>query len=517
MYPNIASLQEDANIKEGEINLLTNAAAPIVLVEQNEKQLSEIKTQLIAPNLNKLGVMIPYAPIFKLIAEAVGKPMIATSGNLSSAPITYKDEEAITKLSAFADVIVTNNREIINPQDDSVAQLIKGKLNLVRRSRGYAPSYFGPVPKEIYEGVVAMGADLKATVAISHHKQWYVSQFLGNQEQFESQDVYQKVMNHLLHLSGVNPGCILVDKHPMYFTSQLGRTWSEVRHVPLVTIQHHEAHFAAVLQENDLMNNVSPVMGVVWDGTGYGLDGNSWGGEFFEYDADNIHRAFHLGYVPLLLGDKMAREPRIAALAFCHGQLEYADDLLRAKSSKKEFELYTKMLDQPQIFTSSMGRLFDAVASLLGLCDKSTYEGEAAMYLQHLASTEKSIEDNVYSIKLEDKTISTSLMLKEIMKELEDGVSKSMIAFKFHGTLVEMINCVAQKMKCRNIAFSGGVFQNSLLVELIEERLINFKLYFHKELSPNDENISFGQLAHYHMQCRKLKENAGTYEVPDRI
>ncbi len=517
LYSDIASLQQDVNIEEDEINLLTSEAAPIVLVELKQNPLNKIKTSIIAPNLNKLGVMIPNAPLFKLIAKEFGKPLIATSGNLSGAPITYKNNEAIQQLAAFADLIITNDREIVMPQDDSVAQMINGRLNLVRRSRGYAPSYFGSTPEDQIDGVIAMGADLKASIAISQSNQWYVSQFLGNQEQFESQEAYHKVLHRLIHLSGVKPSCILVDKHPMYFTCEFGNTWSGELNIPLVTIQHHEAHFAAVLQENDLMNSTSRVLGVVWDGTGYGTDGNSWGGEFFEYNLDTIHRVNHLGYVPILVGDKMAKQPRISAFAFCHTQLAFAGDLLKQKFLKKEYELYAKMVGQSQQFTSSIGRLFDAVASLLGLCNKSSYEGEAAMYLQHLATTVTTSIGDSYLIKIEGESISTHLMIQEILKEIKEGVPKNKIAWRFHLTLVEMIRTIAQKSGYKQIAFSGGVFQNSLLIELIEKRLTNFNLYFHKELPSNDENISFGQLAHYHMTQRKLRQTTKSYEVSDRI
>ena len=502
MYPSREILECDANISNTEWGLMSRASSPIVLVET--KKNSQIQMGLIAPGLNKIGVMLPYAPLFKLISDDFGKPLVATSGNVSGAPIIYKDEDALSSLNAFADVIVNHNREIVIPQDDSVVQVVNEKSFLLRRSRGFAPSYFGPTPNVVFDGVIAMGADIKSSIGISNHGQWYVSQFLGNQESYESQIAYDKVFQHLIHLTGTKPACILADQHPGYYTTQKGNDLAKEAGLPIVSIQHHEAHFAAVLQENNLIDANEPILGVIWDGTGFGSDGNSWGGEFFEYDQYTISRVSHLGYVPVLLGDKMAREPRLSAMAFS-GQRE-VHNFVRDKFSPKEFELYSKMLNKPELFTSSMGRLFDAVASLLGLCDVSTYEGEAALYLQNLAATAKTEINEGYPIQRDDDSILTAPIMDGIIKDMVRGDAKNQIALKFHLTLVSMIQTVACKKNYKKIAFSGGVFQNGLLLELIVQGLSDFKLYFHQELSPNDENISFGQLAHFHLHQRKLKQ-----------
>ncbi len=499
MYPNMVVLKVDLIPSSEEERLLQTPESPIVLIECDRAASTAIAKQQIAPGLNKIGVMMPYAPLLKLIADDFGRPLIATSGNISGAPITYNDEDALSLLSDFADLIVTHNRVIIVPQDDSVVQVVKEKSILLRRSRGYAPSYFGPMPGGIKDGVIAMGSDLKGSIGMSHEGQWHVSQFLGNQESYEAQLAYDKVLQHLLHLTGVKPTYILVDQHPGYYTTQKGKSWADEMKMPVFPIQHHEAHFAAVLQENNLIESDDPVLGVIWDGTGHGSDGNSWGGEFFEYSNYKISRTCHLDYVPLLAGDKMAREPRLSAMAFCARHKE-AGNLLQNKFSNDEYTLYTKMLNHPESSTCSMGRMFDAVASLLGLCDVSTYEGEAALYLQNLAETNKDELNDGYQVLLHNNSISTASIMAGIVSDILRGHSKSGIAMKFHLTLVGMIKLIATSKKYNEIAFSGGVFQNKLLIDLIVEGLGDFKLYFHKELPPNDENISFGQLAHFHLQ-----------------
>ncbi len=519
LYSDLAALKKDVHLSNNEEKLLLSEKSPIVLVKIKEKRASDIVVKSIAPNLRKIGVMLPYAPLLCLITdgisrynqEEVSKPLIATSGNISGSPIIYEDDEAINVLLNFADLIVTHNRQIVVPQDDSVVQLAGQKMVLLRRSRGYAPTYFGALPKNTMGGIVAMGADLKATFGISHHQQWVISQYLGNQETYEAQESYETVAQHLMQLTGVKPHLILVDQHPLYHTTQKGLDWAKRDNLKVVYIPHHEAHFAAVLQENDLIESETSVLGVIWDGTGYGSDGNSWGGEFFTYHNATIQRIFHLNYMPLIVGDKMAREPRISALAFCHKQLDVVDLFLSKKFSKNEYAVYTKMLNQPKLLTSSMGRLFDAVACLLGLIDKASYEGEAALYLQYLAENtygtsrynrEGARNAIPYAVVFNENTIDTDFIIKNILHDIQKSITTSKIALKFHLTLVQMIKSVAEKTNCRKIAFSGGVFQNSLLVQLIAHDLKDYDLYFHKELSPNDENIAFGQLAHYHIQQR---------------
>jgi hydrogenase maturation protein HypF len=310
-------------------------------------------------------------------------------------------------------------------------------------------------------------------------------------------------LNHLKELVDLKPKKILIDLHPEYFSSQEGQKLSEIEDIPLVQIQHHEAHFAAVLLENDLVDSDQKVLGVIWDGLGFGSDGNYWGSEFFTYSDNSITRIDHLPYAPLIAGDKMAKEPRIALFAFASDEL---DGSIQSKFSKVEWEIYSREKQKPKNLTSSMGRLFDAVASLIGLIDASTFEGQAAMYLEKLGFGNTVNSTSGYCTSFE--SFDVSRLLLKIENDLTQGIDLEEISFKFHLTLVEWIEHVALREEISNITFSGGVFQNALLIKLIRQNLgNNFNLYFHKHLSPNDENISFGQICHYHISARSKNQS----------
>jgi hydrogenase maturation protein HypF len=266
-------------------------------------------------------------------------------------------------------------------------------------------------------------------------------------------------------------------------------------------VQHHEAHFAAVLAENNLIKIKEKVLGVVWDGTGLGNDGNIWGGEFFVYKNNAVQRYSHLAYFPVIAGDKMALEPRIAAL--CAANACGAEEVLKKKFTETEWNNYRALVNNATLYSSSAGRLFDAVASLLGVCDKQTYEGEAAMHLQVLA--EEYIAENGFVMQAsyfnEDdvETVApVTLLLKGIMLDVSMGMSRQKVAAKFHYSLVRLVDIMAKRTGIKKICFSGGVFQNALLADWLKIELAPvYQLYFHKNLSPNDECISFGQMVYY--------------------
>jgi hydrogenase maturation protein HypF len=273
--------------------------------------------------------------------------------------------------------------------------------------------------------------------------------------------------------------------------------------VPIKKYQHHKAHFAAVLGEHDLLDSDAPILGVIWDGTGLGDDNEIWGGEFFTYHNDEIIRRAHIEYFDFITADKMPREPRISALAATAG-IEGTDRILREKFSDLEWKNYQTLLQKSEnLQTSSMGRLFDAVSALLGLKDCSSYEGEAAMLLEKEARDYLVIENKVaaYPVELTPNNVSTTAILQSVVDDILEGNAAGLIAARFHRTLVEIIKRMAEELNLHRMAFSGGVFQNALLVDLIIEKLgDDYTLYFHKKLSPNDENISFGQLMCHHIE-----------------
>lgn len=508
MYPDMDSAKQDVNISEKEAAALSSKAAPIVLCRLNEKTGTGLCQDLIAPGLDKIGVMLPYTPLLLLIAQNRAKPLIATSGNLSGSPIIYTDEDAMLWLGEQADVTLAFDRDIVTPQDDSVMQIapVSGQPIIIRRSRGLAPNYF-PAPFQSDETILAMGAELKSAFALLDDRNLYISQFLGDQENYESQTSYTATLQHLLNLVQVMPKEILIDKHPNYFVSGSGKELAAAWEIPCTEIQHHVAHFGAVLGENDLLQEKEPVLGVIWDGTGFGDDGHIWGGEFFLLNNGEIDRYMHLDYFPQLLGDKMSREPRVSAVALLRNDM---DKLMMIKDQflGAEREFYMKVLAQPQnLLTSSMGRFLDGIASMLNIQTKNHYEGEAAMKLEAAARQCEEGHHDHYPLPFNQNRIDWTPMLHELLQERNAGRPVPSIARKVFNSLARLIGQVALKAGVRKIAISGGVFQNALLVDLVHEWLgADHELYFHRQLSPNDECIGFGQLA-----CHQLEQYRKAY------
>lgn len=512
MYPDLATLMGDAEVSPLEAERLQSPAAPIVLLDVKESPLSGFDGSGIAPGLHKIGAMLPNAPLFELLLRDFGKPIVATSGNISHAPLIYEDEKALQELSGIADVILTHNRPITMPQDDSVVSVLSSGTSIVlRRARGLAPTFI-PAGKEAPQTtVLALGAEMKSTFSLAHLGNIHISQYLGDLADFDTQERFQLALRHLTGLFQAQPEVLIGDLHPGYFTTQLGEMLAEQWNVPFLQVQHHKAHFAAVLAENELFDSGEPVLGVIWDGTGLGEDRQIWGGEFFRYKGKNeaqnddiFTRCGHFDYFPLLLRDKMPREPRLSAFAACYGIVE-AEAWLQAKFTKTEWYLYRKLPAAEHLKTSSVGRIFDAVASLLGLADKVSYEGEAALLLEDLArgyckklGFAWTQEDCYHLFSPQNPAImDTKNLFRQIIADLHADKKKAYIAAKFHGALVHAIGQIADHLHLQKIAFSGGVFQNALLLDMIEHLLTpDYQLFFHRQLSPNDENISFGQWAY---------------------
>ncbi len=500
MYPTVEAASDDVVLNAEEIAALAGTAAPIVLCRLREKKNYRICHDLIAPGLAKIGVMLPYTPLLELIASRYNKPLIATSANISGSPILYHDEDALELLTGIADLFVVYERDIVVPQDDSVIQFssISHQPIMIRRSRGYAPNYF-PHRFSLKGSWLAAGAELKSSFALLDGEQCYISQFLGNQEYFEGQIAYKETMRHLTGLLKFTPDNILADSHPGYMVSQEAAIMAKEKNISCHLVQHHKAHFAAVLAENNLMETTVPVLGIIWDGTGYGEDGQIWGSECFLFDGNKMERVAHLEYFPSWLGDKMSREPRISAVAITDNPEVHKD-----KFTEMQWQYYRKLLrNKPELLTSSMGRFLDGIASITGICHHNTYEGEAAMKLEAAALKYMHHPTATYNMNIEKETgsISYKTMVSEILEEVNSNVDPGYISYKAHCTLAMLVRSLAEEFHARKIAFSGGVFQNSLLVDLlIREAGNDHELYFHKQLSPNDECISFGQLAYANIE-----------------
>ncbi len=504
LYPNIQAVLNDFELSTHEADALVSQAAPIVLLQKKAEAVTKLADYAIAPGLSQLGVMLPYAPLLQLIAGTFKQPLIATSANVSDSPIIYNDKDAKEKLSAIADCIITHNREIAAPQDDSVLRFstVSKQPIISRRARGLAPSYFSYRPKT-NKTMLATGALLKSSFTFVTSGNTFISQYLGNTNSYDAQQTYKALVQHYISCFHQGPELVIADKHPLYFSTEFAAFISKHFSCALVQVQHHKAHAAAVLAENQLLQSEMPVACVVWDGTGIGDDGNIWGGEFFVYQNNSLDRCFHFDYFPTILADKMAKEPRLSAMAIC-SKIGLSENILKEKFSETEWKLYQKLLAvKNNLQCSSVGRIFDAVASLLNICDKQSYEGEAALLLEALA--QQYFEINGYHFTtgycIEDahiSTIPTAAIFSGIVTDIINGKAANYVAAKFHYSLVQLVKSVANTMQVKHIAFSGGVFQNAVLVHLLHYYVEpDFQLYFHTSLSPNDENISFGQMVCY--------------------
>jgi hydrogenase maturation protein HypF len=496
MYPDIEIMKDDVNVNEKSLKQLTNHISPIVLTRTKKILQTGLVKTLIAPGLNHIGVMLPYAPLLDLLLNHFRKPIVATSGNLSGDPIEFNNDQAMANLSGIADVFLHNNREIVVPQDDSLIAFspTRHQKTILRRSRGMAPTFFNHFHRLTpNENVLSMGGLLKSTFGLITQGNIYISQYLGDTDSYNTQLNYQRVLKHLLKVTGTKPDKIICDAHPGFFSTQEGIALAQEWKVELIKVQHHKAHFAAVLGENDLLGKGESVLGFIWDGVGLGDDRNVWGGETFILKDKTIERTNHIPLFKYFLGDKMSKEPRLSALALLHSY-NLSSEIVEDRFNKKEMRIYDTLLKNYNgVMTTSMGRVFDAVASLLLGYRTQSYEGEAAMKLE-AAATKYYLEfrgdpktRNIQYIKQFSSIISRLLSIQE------EGVEKR--AFQFHRDLVGYILSQVKSQGIKKVAFSGGVFQNQLLVDLIIDHLDgDYELYWHQQLSPNDENISFGQL-----------------------
>lgn len=501
LYPNADMLAGDVFLSPLEKGAFSSVESPILLLTLRQEPAGDIQADLIAPHLNQIGAMQPYTPLLEWLSNEVNRPLVATSGNISGSPIYYDDEEALACLAPLADFFVVNDRVITTPQDDSVVRYApeSGRRIVVRRSRGYAPTLIGSPLDGRSDSLLAMGADMKSAFSLLHQGNVYVSQYLGDLDNFDTQRQFRHTMHHLIDLLQAQPREVLTDLHPRYYSTELGEATAGELSIPTRGIQHHQAHFAAVLAENDLINTTEPVLGVIWDGTGWGSDNQIWGGEFFLYSRHTMKRVAHLSYFPHFLGDKMAKEPRLSALALASHHPE-ALKRLRPVFDEQEWNVYLKMLArEPALLTSSAGRLFDAVAALIGVQFVSSFEGEAAMRLEAMAGNyyrQKGLMKTPYRFN-KGHEFDLQILVDDILEDLRRGRPADFIAARFHWSLAISLLDLAEHLGVQRLAFSGGVFQNALLIDLITKELSKkYQLFFHKQLSPNDECVSFGQLAY---------------------
>jgi len=496
LFPDTKQIEDHLFFHKTEKNQLKSTQAPIVILPL-KKQL-DLAIEQIAPNMKTIGAMLPNSGMLHLIAHLFQKPLVATSANFNGSSIFADENEAIKTLNPIADYYLHHNLEIHNSQDDSVIKFSrKNKQKIIlRHARGFAPNLDGTL-ENTTEKILCLGAALKNTVTITPNHQAYMSEYIGNLLNYDTYNRFEKKIDNYQRFFDFSPKTIICDQHPNYENNKIVSAFTTKDNtVQTIKIQHHEAHFAAILSEKKLWKK-SKILGVIWDGAGFGSDTEIYGGEFFEYDHNRINRIGSLESFSWILGDQMAKNPKISALSISRNNTYF-----HSFFNNNELKVYSKQIKNSAVKTSSMGRLIDAVAFTLGFQTPILFEGEAGIYLENLAQQafNKSyikVKDYLKDEKITD-SIPTKKLLLQIIKAVKTQIDPETIALNFHFTLVKCIEKIACFSKSKEITFSGGVFQNAVLIDLILDHLKSkYKLHFHEMLSPNDENISFGQLNHY--------------------
>jgi hydrogenase maturation protein HypF len=496
MFRNVEQAAKYVEISSTERRVVTSWRAPIVLLKKKEAF-----TRGIADGLSTLGVMMPYMPFHHLLFDNLDtQAVVMTSGNFSDEPILIADEMVSTGFSDFVDGVVTYNREIYNRIDDSVVAVVNRKPMVLRRARGYVPS---PIRTRFdVEGILGVGAELTGSFCMGKGNQAIMSQYIGDLKNLETFEFYTESYNRFCRMFRFSPELVVSDLHPDYMSSRFADMLTEknpaIQHI---RVPHHHAHIASVMLEAGLEEDV---LGFSFDGTGLGPDGHTWGAEIMRANYIEFERLFHFEYVHLPGGDTATREPWRMGLSYlyhCYGEEVYDLQVPLIRFFEKEkIQKITQMIDAGinAPLASSAGRLFDAVAAILGLNFYSTYQAEAPMLLE---SALDPAEKGLYSFEVEDGKILFEPMIKQIVNDLHEEVSTGRISSRFHNTLVELILQISMQIRTdlglNRIVLGGGTFQNRYLSKKIRNKLAQeqFEVYLPNEIPVNDQGIAAGQLA----------------------
>jgi len=494
MFPDINMIKRHCLVSPLEKKLLLSSRAPIVLIDKIKTD--DYISDEVAPGNPSLGVMLPYTPLHHLIMSELSIPLVATSGNFSDEPICIDEYEALSRLNNIADLYLVHNRPIARQVDDSVVRVMMNRESIIRSARGYAPTVtqlHSKIPPSL-----AVGGFLKNSIAISINNSAVVSQHIGDLDTGLAYETFSKTIDSLSNIYDFKPDRIIADKHPDYpSTHYAEKSQSQVHYV-----QHHHAHVLSCMADNNLDY---PVMGVSWDGTGYGYDGTIWGGEFLKVFRKTFVRVAHLRHFKLPGGDMAVKEPRRSAAGllfelFGDKFIDMTDVAPINSFSTEEKNIIGRMLKNNinSPVTSSMGRLFDAVASILNLCHKSSFEGEAAMLLEFDIENSNTDETYEFEVTFDNMPyiIDWESVVQNILSDINNSVPVSTIAVKFHKALVNLIVHIAEPVDDKNIVLSGGCFQNKYLLENIVPALreSGFSPYWHKNIPTNDGGIALGQI-----------------------
>ncbi|MGH8192529.1 MAG: carbamoyltransferase HypF [Rhodanobacteraceae bacterium] len=516
MARDVAMIHRYCRVDDAEAALLHGTAAPIVLLEANG---NERLAEAVAPKLGHYGFMLPYTPLHHLLMAGLDAPIVLTSGNRSEEPQCIGNDDARERLAGIADAFLLHDRAIVNRVDDSVVRCIHGEPVVLRRARGYAPA-----PLRLPAGfanappVLAFGGELKNTFCLLRDGEAILSQHLGDLENAVANAAWRETLDLYLNLFEHRPRVVAVDAHPEYLPSKAGRKWAISHACELVTVQHHHAHIAACMADNDLDVDTAPVLGIALDGLGYGEDGTLWGGEFLLADYHGFRRLAAFAPVPMPGGTQAIREPW--RMGYAHLRQSADWNALTAKHAGLPF--FRALADKPLAtldgmiasgfnspVTSSCGRLFDAVAAVAGLRQNVSYEGQAAIELEAAVDAGGLHDGQAYpfAIAAYDGTeadlarLDPQPMWRALLRDLEDSVSIGMVAARFHAGLANALAMMATYLgeRCggawKNVVLSGGVFQNAVLSEALIAQLVaqGLTVLAHSRVPANDGGLSLGQ------------------------
>lgn len=511
------------NINSMEKEILSGNKKPIVLLEKSSSELP----RNIAFESSKLGVILPYTPLQYLLFNNDLEVLVFTSANVSGVPMIYENKEALIKLKNIADYFLINNRDINMPVDDSVVNVVLNEERVIRGGRGYSPI---ARKYQVNRNILALGSQFKNTLSVSNNEYIFTSPYIGDMDNLETYNNFENNMNYIKNIYDINIKTICYDMHPNYWSNNFIKEYNG----ETLGVYHHHAHIVSCMLDNKITNNgltSEAIIGLAFDGAGYGDDGEIWGSEFLICNFETFKRVGHLGYMDMPTGDGAVTNPwKMGAGLIYNGLNEYFNSsldkeilsiikFLPSQFSYKNINLIRSIIDKKinTHLTSSMGRLFDGVASLLGFDGKVSYEGEAAVYLENLAKgfirenkdynygefysyyLYKEYEDNIYGNN-EINIVDTNKIVVNILEDLKRKVNKGEIAMKFHNTIIEVSSNICIKLreiyKINKVALSGGVFQNEILLEKLYIKLSknDFKVLTHKSIPCNDSGISIGQL-----------------------
>ena len=496
MAKDIETVKRLCYVNGGEEKLLKGTIRPIVLLR---KRPDCPVAKSVAPCQNYQGIMLPYTPLHHLIVAESALVLVMTSGNIRAEPIAYRDDEAFERLKDIADYYLQHNREIYIRTDDSIGRVWHGSEVLLRRSRGYAPFPL-LMPFQFEAQLLACGAELKNAICLTRDNYAFMSHHIGDLENIETLTSFEQGIEHFKRIFNINPAFVAHDHHPEYLSTKYALALNDVKKIG---VQHHYAHVVSCMVDNEIAGEV---IGVSFDGTGYGTDGKIWGGEFLVSSYDKFRRMAHLEYTPLPGGEKAIKEPwRMAA---CYLFKAYGDDMLNLEIDfiknldRDKWAIIRNMIDKGlnSPLTSSAGRFFDAVSALSGVRNEIYYEGQAAIELEMKAA---SGEYDEYSFDLEEVDNEFIVILEPVIKsivyDLENSVRIETISAKFHNTVANIILSICLKIgkieRMKRVVLSGGVFQNTYLLNktlnLLDKN--GFKVFFHHRVPPNDGGVALGQ------------------------